>query len=547
MTSRLLKTSPLLILVISGCSMPAGSPVNSYATENKIVKSGKESRPYRIIKKQSPRLPTFKELEKIARDPTYKNPSLNKLWHTPIIDNTVYYQHGMPSFQKSPKIGERLRIATWNIEKSLSIKDIAKALHSERSFKKNLLKNKKLKKASIAEILRQRNLLAESDIILLQEMDIGHNRSGYINAASHLARALEMNYTYGLQHLEVDPVHLGLNDLKFPNRDIDYKAKALPLQSHKYHGMFGVAILSRYPIKRVILSPLKNQSYDWYSQEAARTDLLEQSRRLGTQLLFKHRVTREIKVGGRNFMRVDLHIPELPLETLSVINVHLEIKTTPKQREAEIKEILTHIKDIPNPVVLAGDFNSSPIDLSPTSVARTTKRMLTTPSDLLNIGLVFADLSRLTRFKNIVNFYKNYRDPLAADTPLILPNKQQSMFRTIRDFRFSDGGAFDFRGDSENSQGRYHGVLSNSNQRYGKGFEFTFSVPRPIGPFGYEKLDWIFIKSFLQHPNDSSGTRRLSPHFGETLTEFNKSRKPHFSDHRPMIVDLPIHQPREKQ
>ena len=242
-------------------------------------------------------------------------------------------------------------------------------------------------------------------------------------------------------------------------------------------------------------------------------------------------------------MQVDLHIPELPHETLSIINVHLEIYSPAKQRREQILEILDGIKSIKNPVILAGDFNTTTVDASPTSFPRLSKKLITSPSNWFTVATSLADITPITRARNPLNYLKNYRDPLASDIPAIFPNKQQQLFRRIRDFRFDDGGAFDFRGDKHSSKGEV-GVLSNSNQRKGKGFEFTFNVPRPVGPFGREKLDWIFVKSFLTHSNEKNGSKRLAPHYGETLSAFNFYTKDKYSDHNPMMISLPLQEPR---
>jgi len=259
--------------------------------------------------------------------------------------------------------------------------------------------------------------------------------------------------------------------------------------------------------------------------------------------LFKFQPIREVKAGGRAFTLVDLHVPGLPQDTLSVVNVHLEIKTTPKGREKQMQEILTYIRGIQNPVIMAGDYNSASRDVSATSFLRHTKRTVTDPTTLLAAGLFAADVTGAGQAQKVLNGYKNYRNPLAADIPVILPNR--GLFKSIEKFRFADGGAFDFRGDRERSARGIGGKLSNSNQRHPrKGFTFTFSVPRPIGPIGKERLDWIFVKSFLKKPTDSNGPYRLAPHYGETLNLMNLALSKPISDHHPITAVLPLKEPK---
>ncbi len=92
--------------------------------------------------------------------------------------------------------------------------------------------------------------------------------------------------------------------------------------------------------------------------------------------------------------------------------------------------------------------------------------------------------------------------------------------------------------------GIWYGVLSNSNQKQLKGQVQTFSVQRSVGPIGYYRLDWMFVKSGrLNRPRQPDGSYVLAPHFGETLRVFNHHLKVPFSDHRPSVVDLPLTEP----
>ena len=146
---------------------------------------------------------------------------------------------------------------------------------------------------------------------------------------------------------------------------------------------------------------------------------MEYGRRYSVKALFNYKPTRELKVGGRGFTRVDLHVPNVPHETISVINVHLEIKTLPQQRKKQLEEILDYIRDIENPVVLAGDFNSASRDVSSTSLPRLTARTATNPSHLLSAGLYLVNVTGVAQVRNLFNVLKNYRNPLAWHIPAI--------------------------------------------------------------------------------------------------------------------------------
>ena len=405
-----------------------------------------------------------------------------------------------------------------------------------------LIQTKSKNAQQLEPILDQRKKLANADIIVLQEMEIGIKRSGYLNAAGELAKALDMNYTYAPQYLEIDPVQLGLKKIYFKDGQVDEEATKYFSQNEElYKGVFGSAVLSRYPIKSVTVIPLRSQGYDWYAGEKEKTTYLEKTRRLGSKLVFLNEITREIKTGGRHFFRIDLDVPDIPGNTLTIINIHLEIKCLPKAREQQIAEILHYIKDIDHPVIMLGDFNAAPVDLSPTSIPRTVKRSLKTPSTYISLapyGLAIKATS------GVSNFTKNMHNPLAPSVPVIAPNPVKSMFDRIENFRFDDGGAFDFRGDAEHSVNGKKGKLANANQKDIKAFKTTYSVVRPlVKVIGKYRLDWVFVKSNLKDPLDTDGPYRFAPHYGETLTELNNNLSEKISDHDPNVVDIPFLEP----
>jgi hypothetical protein len=111
--------------------------------------------------------------------------------------------------------------------------------------------------------------------------------------------------------------------------------------------------------------------------------------------------------------------------------------------------------------------------------------------------------------------------------------------------RVTKGGAFDFRGEPTCSTHKRGKTLSASNQRAWKGFVTTYQVDRPIGFVGKNKLDCIFVKpASLTKPDDRAGSYRFAPHFGCTLDDLNESIEDRISDHAPILVDLPLIEPR---
>ena len=501
----------------------------------------------RLVRFSQPEFPNYGELAWLSRTPEAEaalQEKLERVWRTPVVSNEAWFDGQRPRVLRTERLGDLLRVASWNIEKSLSIPRVVRALKSPEDYEAMIdARDAPPGSEARAEMLRQRERLVTADIIFLQEMDIGVSRSGHIDAARMLARALGMNYAYGAQALEVDPVMLGLEEPEDPS------LKPRRVDPARYKGVFGSAILSRYPIVHAELFQLETKPYDWYRDEQKRADLVEHGRRLGSEWVFWNKITRELKVGGRSFFRVDVAVPGVPGGVVTLVNNHLEIKTRPKDREAQMVEILSHLKNVPHPVIMAGDHNTAPSDVSSTSFQRILWRQLDTPSAFVSTAVNLASLVTgtvvpLYRERGVLNALKNFQAPLAHDVPLLFPNPVRGLFEQVRDFQFDDGTTFDFRGDPDRSINARGGLLANSNEKRFWGQRTTFRVKRPIGPIGRYRLDWMFVRSgLLRESTDKRGPYRLAPHFGETLAEFNEHLSQPLSDHRPIVVDLPLQDP----
>jgi hypothetical protein len=137
-----------------------------------------------------------------------------------------------------------------------------------------------------------------------------------------------------------------------------------------------------------------------------------------------------------------------------------------------------------------------------------------------------------------VRYVKNYRDPTARSIPLIVRNRDSALFDKVEEFRFYDGGAFDFSGDKEHSANGREGTLANSNERAAKGFHPTFELQKDYQELvGQMRLDWIFVKP----PVCGIQCRgQFAPRDGRTLEHLNESAPERISDHHPITVDLPL-------
>ena len=280
---------------------------------------------------------------------------------------------------------------------------------------------------------------------MLNEVDWGMKRTDYRNVAADLATALHMNYAYGVEFVEVDPIALGTEEFEEVSEEDRAKLKTqITVDKSRYRGLHGSALLSRFPLENVRLQPFEQQPHDWYKAERESVQPLE---------------------AGKSFWA---------------------------------KQALGILTGVRLPTLLLTGMNT----------------------------------------------YRTQADPTVRSIPLVASNPEAEFFNKLKDFRFADGNAFDFRGERERSIGGKDDPLANSNERGDKGFITTFEVERTIAFVGKFKLDWIFVKPVsLTEPYAKDQPHKFAPHFGRTLKLLNEAPRDRISDHAPIMVDLPIAEP----
>jgi endonuclease/exonuclease/phosphatase family metal-dependent hydrolase len=297
-------------------------------------------------------------------------------------------------------------------------------------------------------------------------------------------------------------------------------------------------------LSNVRILRFKTEAHDWYADEKKKVSKIQKGENKAAAVVFNEKIAREVRRGGRMALFADAAFPG---GTLTVVATHLEDKTQPANRVKQLEEILSYIKDTPHPVVLAGDMNTSGTDGTPTSFQREVKKRLGSQKFWVTQGVkyatgvgVFYDLT-LGALKS----QRMKSDPTVKSVRFVSENPEENFFSTLKTFRFSDGGAFDFRGAKEFSVGNSNETLSDSNERASKGFASTLEL---LGKIDIKlKLDWIFVKpANLTDPNDLDQSFLLAPAFGRTLRALNYSLNDRISDHNPMIVDLFLRVPQRK-
>ena len=505
----------------------------------------------KLTRLSKPELLTFDELVQLEKkdDPQPKLAArLNQLLHTPFISNEASLSGAKPNRPSSETLGPFIRATMWNIERGIQLDGIKIALTEPDKFGKYIEekkdpKSKPLTAEEMGEVNTQLEILRPTDLFILNEVDNGVTRTNYRDVARELAQALNMNYAYAVEFLELDPLNLGLEkvnlDDKAAQEDIQ---KSFEPDKSRYLGLHGTAVLSRYPILKATVRPIP-VCYDWFLGEKKEISKLEAGKRTGANLLFMERITREVRRGGRTALIVELAVPESPTGAVTVVAPHLETKCKPDCRRKQMTEILGWIRAEKNPVILAGDFNTSGTDTSPTSVSKVVTNRLKDP-DQWAVTAVKWSTGAPTILLMPVNMMRNKNDPTGFDVPLISRKKEAKLFGDLDDFHFEDGHTFDFRGEDARSADGRGGTLSDSNQRAMKGFRYTFALDRTYGGLvGEYKLDWFFVKGYATDSDKPGGSYKFAPHFARTLEEVNNAPDESLSDHFPITVDLPLTEP----
>jgi endonuclease/exonuclease/phosphatase family metal-dependent hydrolase len=483
---------------------------------------------------------------------------LNLLVTTPFVSNEAYYagvklhnpsSHGTPS----------LRVVFWNIERGLRLEEITLAFTDKRGFlakmetpihKPEALsegedKQKRPSPVDIEKVKEQLDLLQSADVIVLNEVDWGVKRTGYRSVVKELGEALKMNWAYGVEFVEVDPMILGTEQFQEVENPAERAEllKAIEVDKSRIRALHGTAVLSRYPIRDVKVQPFEHQGYDWYHGEQNIVKL--ESGKRQAAILVGEKLGREVRRGGRTSLIVTLDVPEVKEGQVTIVGTHLENRTDPKDRRLQMEELLSRLKGLKNPVILAGDLNTTGSRGRPRSAAQTVASKMGSSEFWTNQGIKYATgvgaiYGVVTGgFKSI----NSQNDPTVAGVKYVAANPEAGLFDSLEEFRFADETALDFRGVRSRTINGTSGTLADSNQRGGKGFVPTFQFERTVGAKGKFKLDWIFVKSYLHEPRDEHGPYLFAPHVPHTMFDVNYAFPERISDHTPISIDLPFSEP----
>jgi endonuclease/exonuclease/phosphatase family metal-dependent hydrolase len=317
-----------------------------------------------------PNLLTYPELvalsEQEAMEPALAA-KLNTLLTTPFVNNEAYFCGMKPLRPDLNGTGPSLRLVESNIERGLELDDIKLLMTDKKAFlakvHSEVASGKDTEKPTDEELSQQMDLLQSADVIILNELDWGMKRTNYQAVVKELADTLKMNWAYGVEFVEVYPKVLGLQSFSNVKNETERKEleQLFSVDKNLVLGLHGTAILSRYPLRDVKLVPFKHQAYDWSNAEK-KYGAIEAGKRKGASVLFGEEIVREVCRGGRTNLIANLDIPDLPGQQVTIVATHLENRTTPKGRIEQAEELLDMIRPISNPLVVAGDMNTTGMD-----------------------------------------------------------------------------------------------------------------------------------------------------------------------------------------
>jgi endonuclease/exonuclease/phosphatase family metal-dependent hydrolase len=510
------------------------------------------------VRDSEPKLFSYEELVQLSRNEELAPDLAEKLrviTTTPFINNEAYLGGARAKPLEVATLGPSLRVAFWNIERGMELDYIELFLTNKEAFlakveeeREEAKQNKKrVRTVDLEKIPEEIETLKSADVWIVNEVDWGVKRTEYREVVRELGKTLNMNWAYGVEFLEIDPKQLGTDT--FDDGETEEQQQELQqvfaVDKDRLRGMHGNAVLSRYPIRDVRLVPF-TVGYDWFKESKIRP--LEKGKRKAARLIGED-LLREVRRGQRTTLYVDLDVPEAPAHRVTIACTHLENRAKPKIRRQQMEELLSQVREISNPVIIAGDMNTTGGDSTPTSIENmlykrygsldfwTTKGIQWTTG----VGMIYSGARTAMKLSGI-----QYRiDPTSANVPGASPNLERAFFTSLEKFRFADGKAIDFRGVSKCTLNGTTGTLADSNERQGKGFKPTFVAELIWGNVKVAKfkLDWFFVKADITTPRDTKGPYLFAPHFPHTLANLNNFPLEPLSDHSPMTVDLPFSEP----
>lgn len=179
-----------------------------------------------------------------------------------------------------------------------------------------------------ARLIQETPSLRDPDLVLLGEMDFGMARSSNQHTTREMAKALRMNYAYGVEFLEFTGGEA--------QERIDYPGE-------NEIGFHGNAILSKYPLHNVRMLRFPGIE-KWYAgKEYGASESEQVQKRLGGRMALFATIK-----AGRDVTVVSTHLESSPRDSA----------TRKSQMETLLGDLKTYSRG--GPVIMGGDLNGVP-------------------------------------------------------------------------------------------------------------------------------------------------------------------------------------------
>ncbi|MGH9692569.1 MAG: hypothetical protein ACRD5Z_00405, partial [Bryobacteraceae bacterium] len=169
-----------------------------------------------LVRVERPATLTFSELVTLSsQDPAPADIEnhLSKLLTEPFVSNEATLLGAKPVRPRSPGLGIVIRAVEWNINHGLNASEIKLALSGSKQFEEEARAHGFASAKEAARVHDQLEALSTADLVILNEVDLGVDRTHYRDITRELAEALHMNYAFGVEFVELNRLYLGVKKL----------------------------------------------------------------------------------------------------------------------------------------------------------------------------------------------------------------------------------------------------------------------------------------------------------------------------------------------
>ena len=245
---RLLEAAPVkraaAARIALRCGLVLGIAFSACVAQEKSLPTPQADAP--AAQSQNPDLLSFQDLVALASTAKPESALAARFYallNTPFVHNEPVTADIRPHRPNVTGLGVVLRVGQWNIERGLNFDLIRAALADPGEFLQMTKSADRIRPHQKEVIESELARLQGVDVLVLNEVDSGMKRTEYRDVVRELAAALHMNYAYGVEFVEVDPVFdLDTEQLHLTDTQQDRRLdQDLQVDRQRYHGLHGTA------------------------------------------------------------------------------------------------------------------------------------------------------------------------------------------------------------------------------------------------------------------------------------------------------------------